>query len=39
MGNYKRIISFGAHPLDAELQGGPMIIRYSERTYNNIPYR
>lgn len=31
MGNYKRVISFGAHPLDAELQGGPMIIRYSER--------
>lgn len=31
MGNYKRVISFGAHPLDAELQGGPMVIRYSEK--------
>lgn len=31
MNNYKRVISFGAHPLDAELQGGPMIIKYSSQ--------
>lgn len=32
MANYKRVISIGAHPLDAELMGGPMIIRYAERS-------
>lgn len=30
MGKYKRIISIGAHPLDAELQGGPMMIKYAK---------
>ena len=31
MRNYQRIISFGGHPLDAELQGGPMVIRYAKK--------
>lgn len=29
MANYKRVISIGAHPLDAELMGGPMIMKYA----------
>lgn len=31
MADYKRVICIGAHPLDAELMGGPMIIRYGKR--------
>lgn len=30
MGKYKRIISIGAHPLDAELLGGPFMIKYAK---------
>lgn len=29
MGDYKRVISIGAHPLDAEIMGGPFLIRYA----------
>lgn len=31
MGDYNRIICIGAHPLDAEIMGGPMMIRYAEK--------
>ena len=30
MENIKRVVSIGAHPLDAELIGGPLIIKYSK---------
>jgi len=30
MDNIKRVVSVGAHPLDAELIGGPLIIKYSK---------
>ena len=30
MGKYKRMVSIGAHPLDAELQGGPLMIKYAK---------
>ncbi len=30
MGKYKRMVSIGAHPLDAELQGGPLMIKYTK---------
>ncbi len=29
MAKYNRIVSIGAHPLDAELMGGPMMIKYA----------
>lgn len=29
MAKYNRIVSIGAHPLDAELMGGPMLIKYA----------
>ncbi|GAA0824830.1 MULTISPECIES: PIG-L deacetylase family protein [Clostridium] len=29
MNNIKRVISIGGHPLDAELMGGPIIIKYA----------
>lgn len=31
MTKYNRIVSIGAHPLDAELMGGPMLIKYAEQ--------
>jgi LmbE family N-acetylglucosaminyl deacetylase len=31
MGEYKRVICIGAHPLDAEIMGGPMLMRYAKR--------
>jgi len=31
MAKYNRIVSIGAHPLDAELMGGPMLIKYAEQ--------
>lgn len=31
MGDYKRVICIGAHPLDAEIIGGPMLMRYAVR--------
>ncbi|MFV0255087.1 MAG: PIG-L deacetylase family protein [Erysipelotrichaceae bacterium] len=31
MAKYNRIIIFGGHPLDAELMGGPMAIRYTKQ--------
>lgn len=31
MASYERVVSIGAHPLDAELMGGPMVIRYAAR--------
>ncbi len=31
MAKYNRIVSVGAHPLDAELMGGPMMIKYAEQ--------
>lgn len=31
MGDYKRVICIGAHPLDAEIIGGPMLMRYAAR--------
>ena len=29
MNNIRRVISIGGHPLDAELMGGPLIIKYA----------
>lgn len=31
MREYRRIVSFGAHPLDAELMGGPLMMRHVVR--------
>ncbi len=31
MKNYKRVVSIGGHPLDAELMGGPMALRMNAR--------
>lgn len=31
MGTYKRVIVFGGHPLDAELMGGPFLMRYARK--------
>lgn len=31
MAKYNRIVSIGAHPLDAELMGGPMLIKYAKQ--------
>lgn len=31
MAKYNRIVSIGAHPLDAELIGGPMMIKYANQ--------
>ncbi len=31
MADYQRVVSFGAHPLDAELMGGPFLMRYAKR--------
>lgn len=31
MSNYQRVVSIGAHPLDAELMGGPFLMRYAAR--------
>ena len=30
MSNFKRVVSIGAHSLDAELMGGPLIIKYAK---------
>lgn len=30
MSEIKRVISIGAHSLDAELMGGPLIIKYAK---------
>ena len=29
MGTLKRIVSIGAHSLDAELMGGPLMLKYA----------
>lgn len=31
MAKYNRIVSIGAHPLDAELMGGPMMMKYAKQ--------
>ena len=30
MSNFKRVVSIGAHSLDAELMGGPLMIKYAK---------
>lgn len=35
---YKRVISIGAHPLDAELMGGPMCLHYNSRGAKSTMY-
>lgn len=31
MGSYQRVVSIGAHPLDAEILGGPLLLRYAAK--------
>jgi LmbE family N-acetylglucosaminyl deacetylase len=31
MSDYKRVVCIGAHPLDAEIMGGPLLMRYAAR--------
>jgi LmbE family N-acetylglucosaminyl deacetylase len=31
MSNIKRVVSIGAHSLDAELMGGPLLLRYARQ--------
>ena len=30
MGELKRVVSIGAHSLDAELMGGPLLLKYAK---------
>jgi hypothetical protein len=38
MTDVKRIVSIGAHSLDAELMGGPLIIKYAKKMLSALCY-